>query len=194
MARSMTRDDGPPARRRRPGVRRRTLAAVAMATALVVLLGGCSAGARGPAASGAPLASGPASSGSPTPPEAVLVLPDGRTVAGVLGSYSFGDRGADAPWIGASGLTESALPSGAQVRVRFADGSRIGAWTASIADAADPSGSAVAGLGGRDHATPPIAEIVTGPTPAGRHVLGVHLVLADGRGDGMYFWLLRSDG
>ena len=182
------RHDRPPARRAAPGVRRiLTVAAVA------VLLVGCTGGSPGSAGASGPPATGPVQSVPAAPPDAVLVLPDGRTVTGVLGSYSFGDRGSDAPWIGAGALRETAVPPGAEVRIRFADGSRIGAWNASLADAADVTGSSAAGIGGREEPTPPVGEISTGPPPAGRHVLGVHLILADGRGDGMYFWLLRSD-
>ncbi|HEY8869147.1 MAG TPA: hypothetical protein VIM30_07120 [Candidatus Limnocylindrales bacterium] len=125
------------------------------------------------------------------PPGALLILPDGRRVGGTRGSYEFGGSAADVPWLPTSALMPTALPADSPLSVGFNDGSAVGEWTASVAAAADAQGRDSSGVGGREASQPPLVQVQIGGIRQGNWVLAVRLFLADGSGDGTYFWSLE---
>ena len=133
-------------------------------------------------------ASGASTAGPLAPPAAVLLV-DSAAAPGALGSWTLDGQGSDSPWLPAAALAEVAIgPS--PLFVRFADGVRIGAWTARAATASDVAGDMAGALGGREEAVPALASLEFGPPPPGRWVISVRLDRSDGRGDATFYWLV----
>jgi hypothetical protein len=171
----------------------RSFLSLAAALAVALAVAGCDslvAWARPPdrATSGT---SGAAES-PPLPPDAVLVLPNGRRIAGVIGSYEFNGTAADVPWLPASSLTQTVVLADSPLAVSFADGSAIGGWTASRAPSADAQGLTSFGVGGREASEPPLLQVQVSGIRPGDWVLAVRLFLADGSGDATYFWSIAA--
>ncbi len=122
----------------------------------------------------------------------LVVAPDHR-VPGVLGSWFLNEVGSDAPWIPAQALASIPVTGSAELRVRFADASPIGAWQAVAARAADVRGAATFGLGGRETSGPPLAGVPIGSLSPGDWVLAVRLVRFDGRGEATFYWRLAVE-
>ncbi|MBA3876408.1 MAG: hypothetical protein C0498_05640 [Anaerolinea sp.] len=107
---------------------------------------------------------------------------------GVLGSFTFDGSGSDSPWLPfAAGRTVS-IPPGEPVTIGFGDGSAIGGWSVSLADANDRAGLELIGHGYRENDLPPIDLIRLEPLPAGCWVMAAMLSRADGRGSGVTYW------
>jgi hypothetical protein len=164
---------------------------LAAAVAIVALASGCADLAP---AQHIPV---PASSGTSRaqetpklPPGALLILPDGRRVAGTLGSHEFGGSAADVPWLPASALAPTAVAADSVLAVGFHDGSPIGEWSASVAASADAQGRTLSGVGGREASQPPLIQVQIGGIRKANWVLAVRLFLADGSGDATYYWSL----
>jgi hypothetical protein len=126
------------------------------------------------------------------PPDAVLVLPNGRRIAGVIGSYEVNGTAADVPWLPASSLTPTVVLADAPLAVGFADGSAIGVWTGTLAAAADAQGLTSFGVGGREVSEPPLLQVQVSGIRRGDWVLAVRLFLAYGSGDATYFWSIAA--
>ncbi|CAN5717805.1 hypothetical protein BH23CHL7_BH23CHL7_08370 [soil metagenome] len=121
------------------------------------------------------------------PPIARLLAPGVPAAAGYLGSFSYHEQFADAPWIGAQALDLVRLPAGRpQVTVALPAGNSFERWNVSYAAADDPAGSAVMPLGAGDGAT--IERLAMDPPPAGEWVISVSLWFAEGAGDATYYW------
>lgn len=173
-----------------------------------VLLGSC--GSAGPPVTGspsptfspapstAPPAPTPPPSPSPTdvepslppPPAAALSAANAAPLNGTLGSVCYLEACGDSPWLPAAGLPLLELADGSdELTVTIADGFAFVSWTVDYADAQDTAGENVI-----NHATggsedgPAMTEASFSPPPSGDWVLSVHLVYADGDGDGAYYW------
>ena len=175
----------------------------ALTCSLVVLLvTGCMVAGPGGTPSPSPTASTPptappTASPSPTedetpatPPAASLSAGDGDAVAGDLGSGCYLGACGDGPWLAAHGL-ESIELTGAddQLTVAIESGFSFVQWSASYAAAEDTTGDQVETLaeGGAEDGPPLTAASFDAP-PSGDWVVLVHLVFANGDGDGAYFW------
>jgi hypothetical protein len=125
------------------------------------------------------------------PPIARLLAPGVPAAAGTLGSFSYQEQFADAPWIGAQALEPVRLPAGApQVTVALPAGNSFERWNASYAAADDSAGNAVMPLGAGEGAA--IERTDFDPPPTGEWVIRVSLWFADGAGDATYYWSVEA--
>ncbi len=175
-------------------VSRRAWTSGSLALMLGALLAACSVGGPPtPSATASPTASAtvaePAES-FPAPPRASLQLADGSVHAGELGSVCYLDACGDSPWLPAAGLQTAGLASAAEpLTVAIEDGFSFVQWSASYAAAEDTTGADVEPLtdGGAEDG-PPLGEVSFDAPPSGDWVVSVHLVYANGAGDGTYYW------
>jgi len=188
---------------------RRVWAAAITAAALGAMLVGCTGGGRRPAAASAASAAPIPSTGAepsvgvepsvgaepsdlpaPGPPGATLVeIPGGRAVPGILGAWTFDGAGSDGPWLPASALGAAQVTGAGGLELRLAGDVAISGWAVRAAPVDDPAAERAVNLGSRDDGPPVSAVAVASPGP-GRWVLAVRVVLADGRGDATWYWLV----
>lgn len=120
-----------------------------------------------------------------TPPRALLVDTNGVSIAGALGSYTWGDGGSDSPWIvvragrAATGAGPWTLSSAPDVPVD--------SWTAAWAPIRNGRPGQIEGY--EQGTTGPVT--FTGPTGPGPWTLKVEVRFARG-GSAVYFWRLNA--
>lgn len=122
-----------------------------------------------------------------SPPDAFLADASNVPVPGVLGSYTWGDGGSDAPWIivRASGTAAGAGPWA----LSFAPDVPVDSWIAAWAPIRSGRPGPVDGW--EQGATGPVSFI--GPAGAGPWTLKVEVRFAGG-GSAVYFWRLDAAG
>jgi hypothetical protein len=156
---------------------------------MLALLAGCSP--SGAVSTGTP--PGTPQTGTPdtTAPDEVpgaeLSVDGGEPIPGELGTYVYGERGSDAPWLPATALDPVAAAPGAALEVKLSGGLGLAGGRAIFAAAADTEGTQPRGL----EATSDGQRLrLVGP-PAGSWVLSVEVDYPDGLGSGAYFWRLE---
>ena len=167
---------------------------------LAALIGACSmVGPGGPTPTANPSASPSHTPPPPTsagesllaPPIATLQSAGGVVHAGVLGSWSYRDAFADAPWQSAEGLARIELAAAAALlTVAMPPPATFSRWSARYAAAADPTGDVVRplGSGGADDDSDRLAAATFEGPPSGEWVIEVQLTFADGDGSAAYYW------
>jgi hypothetical protein len=180
-----------------PSARARTagrLAPLAAALLVVGFVAACSlAGPAEPTGTASPTATPDATPEGPSvgPPIASLTLADGTVHPGVLGSWSYREVFADAPWQNAAGLPRIDLGvSQEQLSVALPEGQVFARWSARTAGAADPLANQIRPLGadGADHRRDRFERAsFTGPA-TGDWVIEVRLTVPDNDGEAAYYW------
>lgn len=126
----------------------------------------------------------------PMPPDALLVLPDGSSQPGALGSYAYDGAAADSPWLPARVLTRLDIAAASRLGLRVAGPQRFVSWSARYADAQDEEAETISPLASGGDGTTPLDTAEFGALPAGDWVLMVQLFFADDLGDATYYWYL----
>ena len=119
---------------------------------------------------------------SDRPPDATLAAEGGDPVAAQLGTYTWGESGADSPWLPGSRIS---VGRGEPLAIAFDRPIGVARWTADYvpAFATDGSGAASLGRGGG----PPLFPA----PPAGSWTLVVTVRFAGDAGEARYFWRLE---
>jgi hypothetical protein len=132
-----------------------------------------------------PLSPNPASaSPDPNAPPVLELIVDGQPHAGIVGSYTWGTYTQGAPWHPATGLQSISVSANGELTAELTGATRMDTWAARAADAADQFAETIRPLGSG------AGTVAFFPPPAGDWVLELHVVYADGAGDGAYYWHL----
>lgn len=146
------------------------------------------AGSSAPEPTTVPTA-GPASGPPVAPPVAQLAGPDsppGGAIPGVLGAYTWGAQGTEAPWIVPPGAT--GLAPGVPITVTFAPEVLPESWVARWAPVSgDAAGDVVAGVDGTGTVT------LDGPRDAGTWGLQLEARFGGGR-SATWYWRVEVGG
>jgi hypothetical protein len=138
-----------------------------------------------PAAPASPVSSpSPADGPGGEPPDATLLVPDGEPIVGQLGGWTWGDSGADSPWLSGTPVTVDRggpLAFGLSVDVPVDD------WAARYAPPGDPFPTAPLPLAKGD------ARIEVVAPPPGTWTVVLRLTFAGGFGDASYYWHVRVE-
>jgi hypothetical protein len=143
-------------------------------------------GASSVASPAEPTAHGPAASSATAaadgPPMAGLAAEGGDPVTGQLGSYTWHDAGSDAPWLPGTPLTVGA---GEPLTVRFDPPTAISSWRARVVPATNTDAAGARSLG-EGSATPPMFDA----PDVGRWTVELQVLFAADAGDAVWFWSL----
>ena len=138
--------------------------------------GGPSMPVAAPTAGGGPLTT--TATALDLPPAASLAVEGGDPVVGQLGTYVWGDGGADSPSLPGSPVT---IGAGEPLRVTVADGIGVASWTARRMPAGSTTGVGAVGIGDGG------AVIAFAAPPAGTWTVAVTVRFLAG-GSAVYAW------
>jgi hypothetical protein len=119
---------------------------------------------------------------SDAPPSASMEVEGGDPVAGQLGSYTWGQRGSDSPWLAGSPITVGA---GEPITVVLADDAVVADWSAARVASGRTDGASTVPIASADG--DPIRFLAPG---AGRWSVQVQVRFQGGSDSAAYYWLL----